>query len=137
MRTTCRTFLSRYKMSTHVAKNYVPTIINDRSLLHRLVSELHALEKECKLAWPDFKRHPRQTTIKVVRVTVKKSRQVLFAPNVLAALAVVLSVVLTVILFEHKLSRTASAADSPEPALAYDIRIIKLNDDDKKPDQAA
>ena len=122
-------------MSTHVAKHYVPTIINDRSLLPRLVSELRALEQDCKLAWPDFKQHPGHTTIKVVRVTLKRTRQVLFAPNVLAALAVVLAVVVTVILFEHKLSRTASASDSTEPALAYDTTIIKLNDLDKKPDQ--
>ena len=122
-------------MSTHVAKHYVPTIINDRSLLRRLVSELRLVKDECQLAWPGFKRHPGQTILEVVRVTFKWGRQVLFAPNALAALAIVLAVVVTVILFEHKFSRTASASDSTEPALALDVRIIKLNDLDKKPDQ--
>ncbi|HEV8368692.1 MAG TPA: TonB family protein [Pyrinomonadaceae bacterium] len=121
-------------MSTHVAKNYVPTIINDRLLLPRLVSELCAIQQECKLAWPDFKRHPGQATINVARVTVRKSRQVLFASNVLAALAVVLAVVVTVILFERKLHPTPSAFDSTKPTLAAEVTIIKLDDLDKKPD---
>jgi hypothetical protein len=59
----------------------------------------------------------------------------LFAPNVLAAFAVVATIVGTVILLERRLPRTVSASDPTETLLASETTIIKLNELDKEPEQ--
>src|SRR5213593_426507 len=115
-------------MSTHVAKDYVPSIINSRPLLPRLASELSALEHECKRAWPDFKQHPMQATAQIGRAAINMSRQVLLAPNVLDAVFTVMAVVVTVLLFERKLPPTVSAPDQSDMDLASEVSIVKLNE---------
>jgi TonB family protein len=119
-------------MSTHVANEYVPTIINSRPLVPRLATELKALEQECKLAWPYFKQHPIRTTAELVRTTLKRSVRVLLAPSVLVALSTVSIFVLAVLVFERT-HRTSGGTDgSPETPPMSELTIINLNELDNK-----
>ena len=72
-------------MSTPISNEYIPTIIDSRSLLPRLASELRTLEHECRKAWPHFKRHPLLMTAEWTRSGVRRIVHALLAPNVLAA----------------------------------------------------
>jgi TonB family protein len=119
-------------MSTHVAKEYVPTIINSRPLLPRLATELKALEQECRLAWPYFKQHPVHATLRLVRTTFKKSVRVLLAPNVLAALSTVSMIVLSVLVFERTHQTFGGTDDSAETPPISELTIINFKELDKK-----
>ena len=72
-------------MSTPISNEYIPTIIDSRSLLPRLANELKSLEQECKKAWPHFKRHPLLMTAEWTRSGVRRIVHALLAPNVVAA----------------------------------------------------
>src|SRR6185295_14181435 len=90
-------------MSTNSCREFVPTIIDSRPLLPRLASELSALEQECERLWPEFRAHPASTTSRVLSAAIRRSRKVLLAPNVLAALMTVAIVVVAVVLTERAL----------------------------------
>src|SRR6478752_5861740 len=119
-------------MSTYVANEYVPTIINSRPLLSRLAAELKALEHECKSAWPSFKQHPIHATSKLVRRTFKRSVRVLLAPNVLAALSTVSMIVLAVLVFERTHRTFGGTDDSAETLPTSELTVINLKELDKK-----
>ena len=119
-------------MSTYVAKEYVPTIINSRPLLPRLATELKALEHECESAWPYFRQHPILTTSGLVRRTLKRSVRVVIAPNVLAALSTVSMVVLAVLVFEQTHRTFVGTDDSAETEATSEPTMINLKELDKK-----
>jgi len=124
-------------MSTYIAKEYVPTIINSRPLLPRLATELKALEQECKSAWPYFKQYPIRTTARLVRRTLKRSVGVLLAPNVLAALSIVSMIVLAVLVFERTHRTFGGIDDSAETPPKSELTVINLKELDKKDDDGS
>ena len=124
-------------MSTHVAKEYVPTIINNRPLLPRLATELMALEQECKLAWPYFKQHPIRTTARFVRRTLKRSVRVLLAPNVLTALSTVSMIVLAVLVFERTHRTFGGTDNSAETLPTSELTVSNLKELDKKDNEGS
>jgi TonB family protein len=117
-------------MSTNSAREFVPTIIDSRSLLPRLALELTALEAECRRAWPEFKRHPINITGEIARATIRRGRRVLFAPNVLAALLTVTIVVITVVLTEKAMTITG-AAPKDDGVFAPEITVLNLEPPNK------
>ena len=117
-------------MRTNLAKDFVPTIIDSRPLLPRLVSELNSLEHELKLAWPEFKKHPFHAGVRIAKTTVRRGRQILLAPHVLAALTTVALVVVIVLLAERTLPRTIASAEPSELEHASVMTIINLKDRD-------
>jgi len=123
-------------MSTQ-ANEYFPTIINNRALLQRLVTELRALERDCKLAWPHFKRHPIQAISSIVQTNIKRSVRILFAPNVLAAFFVVGAIVIAVLVFERGLSHPDAPEPSDRTAMASELMLIDLKEPEKKHDDRA
>jgi TonB family protein len=120
-------------MSTNSRREFLPTIIDSRPLLPRLASELSALERECRTVWPEFKRHPFHITARVTRSTLSRGRQVLFAPNVLAALVTVAVVVLTVVLTERALV-IVTATHQPEDVVTQQITLLDLDQVQKTKD---
>jgi len=124
-------------MSTYVAKEYVPTIINSHPLFPRLATELMALEHECKLAWPYFRQHPIHATSKLVRRTFKRSVRVLLAPNVLAAISTVSMIVLAVLVFERTHRTFAGIDDSAETPSTSELTVINLKELDKKSEDSS
>jgi len=117
-------------MRTNLAKDFVPTIIDSRPLLPRLVFELSALEHECKLAWPEFKRHPVHAIVVIAHATARRSRQILLTPHVIAAVLTVAVVVVTVLLAERTLPRTVASSEPVETERASVMTIINLKDRD-------
>jgi TonB family protein len=96
--------VTRYQMSNNSCNEFVPTIIDTRPLLPRLALELTALKQECERAWPEFKRHPVHAAARAAAAAISRSRRVLLAPHVLAALTTVGIVVGTVVLMERALA---------------------------------
>jgi TonB family protein len=123
-------------MSTHVAKDYIPTIIDSRPLLPRLAAELSLLQQECKLAWPEFKKQPVPLTLQVFRVGLRRGRRVLFAPNVLAALLSVAFLVAIVLVAERTLPKRDQGSEEKQLP-GSDVAIINLHELDKKPDDGS
>ena len=119
-------------MSIHVAREYVPTLINNRSLLPRLAAELGALQRDCKSAWPYFKQHPFSIAFKFACATLNRTRQQLFTPNVLAAFATVATIVLIVVLFERVVPTTLAEREQNQAQLTTDATFINLSELDKK-----
>jgi TonB family protein len=115
-------------MSTYTANEYVPTIINNRPLLPRLVNELHGLEEDCKLAWPKFKQHPIKTISIILSAALKRIGRALLAPNVLAALFMVSALVLSVLTFERTLANRKDDPDSIATLTGPDVSYVKLNE---------
>jgi len=113
-------------MSSNPGRDFLPTIIDSRPLLPRLASELTALEEECRLAWPEFKRHPIQMTKSLGAAAVRRSRRVLLAPHVLAAFSTIAIVVVVVVLSERALV-IVTAYPVADDLNIRDIRIIELN----------
>ena len=114
-------------MSQPVAGEYVPTIINERSLLPRLASEIYALQRECRLAWPYFKQHPLELTAALAVAFIKYSRRKLLTGHVLAAVFTVMCVVAAVGVFERHIPPSVQAADSDETQLAEKATFINLD----------
>jgi TonB family protein len=110
---------------------YVPTIIDSRPLLPRLTSELSFLELELKSAWPEFKKRPVRGTVGFCRTVTKTGGRVLFAPNVLAALLTVATVVVVVVILERNLPGIVGAR-AEERVAASELTILNLKELDKK-----
>jgi len=124
-------------MSTHLAKDYVPTIIDSRSLLPRLGAELSLLEEECKLAWPGFKQHPAQQTVRFIEVSLKRFVGLLLAPNVLAALLTVVCIVVIVLLAERTFPNPKDTSDQISSQAGLDMTFINLHSLDQKTDDGS
>ncbi|HSB27002.1 MAG TPA: energy transducer TonB [Pyrinomonadaceae bacterium] len=119
-------------MSTSVAKDYVPTIINSRPLLSRLATELSSFEREIKNAWPDFSRHPIKSTIETIRLICKQGSRLLFAPNVLVALATV-ACILAIALLVDRASRTKHPTGENISEVVSGVTILDLQQFPKQP----
>jgi len=119
-------------MSTNFSSEYVPTILNSRSLLNRLAIEILAVERDCKAAWPNFKQHPVQVSSHFVLATLRQGRRVFLTTNVTAAVLVVASIVLTVMLFERTSRRVDPGSDLDENQLKAEATIINLNELEQK-----
>jgi len=119
-------------MSTSVGKEYVPTIINSRSLLARLTIELSALQLDLKRGWPEFKKHPVESVIEIIRQEIKHTGRVLVAPNVLTACATVICIVAAVLLFDRTHLK-ARSTDDKDDYIASEIAILKFSRPEEKP----
>ena len=119
-------------MSTNSNCEYFPTIINNRSLLNRLTTEIMAVERECKAAWPNFKQHPFSVSSQCGLGVIRRGRSVLLTTNVAAAVLIVTSIVLTVIMFERHSRRVVSDPETNENELQAGATIINLNEMDQK-----
>ena len=118
-------------MSISVGKEYVPTIINSRSLLARLALELSSLKDDLRKAWPEFKKHPAHSIIEIIRLEIKRAARVLFAPNVLAACATIICVVAVAVLFDR--TRLGSKSpDDPKANIASELTILTLSPPETK-----
>src|SRR5262245_34799566 len=110
-------------MDTSVAKEYLPTIINSRSLLTRLMVELRGLHQDVRSAWPEFRKHPFESIVKSSRSLFKRSG-VLFAPNVIAAFAIVLVILASALLVDrarHKIH------DNTNNVVIAELTILNLH----------
>ena len=96
-------------MSTPISNDYIPTIIDSRSLLPRLASEIETLGHECRKVWPHFKRHPLLITAEWTRSGVRRIVHTLLAPNVLAAFIGVGFVTMLALLADRSLSARVEA----------------------------
>jgi TonB family protein len=119
-------------MSTPKCNDYIPTIIDSRSLLPRLASELTSLQHDCKKAWPDFKRHPFLISARLAQAGVRNLVRVIFAPHVLAAIVGVTFVTAIVLLADRKLTPTGETKDPgndevPEMTM-INVTVIKRTD---------
>ena len=123
-------------MRTHMANEYVPTIINNQPLLSRLASELHALEQECELAWPKFKQHPIKTISAILSAVLRRSSQALVAPNVLTALFIVGAIVLSVLTFERTVAKRTVDPDLTATLVGSEVSLIKVNELANKRDRS-
>jgi TonB family protein len=121
-------------MSTRHAEDYLPTIIDYRPLLPRLATELRLLGQELRFAWPDFKQHPAHTTSLIGKAVLKRSQQVLLAPNVLAAMFTVCVIVMTVLLAERTLLPKESFPGPSENISSSEVTMLILKELDKTAD---
>jgi TonB family protein len=117
-------------MNISVGRDYVPTILNSRSLLGRLTTELSSVQQDLKHAWPEFKKHPVETVIEIIRKEIKQAGRVLIAPNVLAACATVFCIVGVVVLFDraHLLPKSP---DDKNGTIATELTMLSLSRPDK------
>ena len=112
-------------MDGTVCKEYVPTIIDSRPLLARLTIELSSVQRDLQAAWPKFKKHPVESLLAISRQAIKRASRVLVAPNVLAALAAVLCIVVTAVLFDRR-PQTNLPPNDENAAAATEINILNL-----------
>ena len=113
-------------MSISVGHDYVPTIINSRSLLARLMIELSSVQRDLKHAWPQFRERPLQSLIEIIRQELKRAGRVLMAPNVLAACATVVCIVAVAVLFDQT-PLGPKPIDDPKAIIASELTILTLN----------
>lgn len=118
-------------MSISAGKEYVPTIINSRSLVARLTIELSSVQQDLKRAWPEFKKHPVESVIEIIRHEIKQAGRVLVAPNVLAACATVICIVAVALLFDRTRYEPKSG-DDKNYDIATEIDILNFTRPDKK-----
>src|SRR3954466_11877917 len=95
-----------------VSVEYRPTIIGENSLPRRLVFQINFLIERATLAWPRFKSNPGAFLREESRELSQTLRLTLARPylrtGLLAAVAIILSVVCTVTIFERRAAhRTA------------------------------
>ena len=117
-------------MNISVGKEYVPTIINSRSLPARLALELSSLQQELKRAWPEFKKHPVESLIEIISKALRRAVPVLVAPNVIGACAIVVSIVALALLFDRT---REDALDDRNSDIATEINLLDFSSLDKKP----
>jgi len=114
-------------MRSHHVSEFVPTIIDSKPLLPRLVAELGFLEVEIKSAWPELKRDPLHVSLSLSRRLFNRSGRLLLAPNVVAALLLVTLIVLTVILVEQTFPNTVKAQEEKQD-ITTEINILDLKE---------
>ena len=113
-------------MSISVGQDYVPTIINSRSLLARLMIELSSVQRDLIHARPEFKERPLQSLIEIIRQELKRAGRVLIAPNVLAACATVVCMVAVAVLFDQTPIGPKPTGD-PKAINGSGLTILTLN----------
>jgi TonB family protein len=112
-------------MSTPVRKEYIPTIIDSRSLLPRLASELTSLQRDCKKAWPDFKRDPFLFIAQFARSGVRTITHGVLAPNVIAALIGVTLVIAIVVFADRKFTPKGETKET-DNEVASEMTMLNL-----------
>jgi TonB family protein len=122
-------------MNISVGKEYVPTIINSRSLLARLMVELTSVQQDLKRAWPEFKKHPVESIVEIILLEIKRAARVLAAPNVLAACATIICVVAVAVLFDRTRPGPKPPPNDENADVATEISILNLSQQNKKPDE--
>ncbi|HEY6245144.1 MAG TPA: energy transducer TonB [Pyrinomonadaceae bacterium] len=121
-------------MSISVGKEYVPTIINSRSLLARLALELGSLKQDLRNAWPEFKKHPVESVVSIIRQEIERAGRVLFAPSFIAACAILVCLVAVALLFDRTRLGPKPPLNDENADIAIEIGIPNLSRQDKKPD---
>jgi TonB family protein len=121
-------------MTISVGQEYVPTIINSRSLLARLALELSSLKQELRNAWPEFKKHPVESVVSTIRHEIKAGR-VLVSPNVLAACAIVVCIVAVALVFDRTRLAPSASLNNENADIATDISILNVSQQDQKSDE--
>ena len=121
-------------MTISVGKEYVPTIINSRSLLARLTLELSSLKQDFTNAWPEFKKHPVESVVSIIRKEIKQAGRVLVAPGFIAACAIVVCIVAVALLFDRMRLGPKPPPNDENADIATEIRILNHIQQDKKPD---
>lgn len=102
---------ARHSTATPI-NEYQPTIIESGLLLSRLAVEIDFLKTELRLAWLDFKAHPKQFTIQTIRDFFKRSRVIVQAmPATSIALVIVTIAICTAVLIDRKKSESAAFID--------------------------
>jgi TonB family protein len=76
-------------------RTFAVTIIDPAGLLSRLLSEIRFQHQQMKTIWPRFKLDPRGVTAEIMVHNIHQVRRLCRTPNVLAALAISLLVVLS------------------------------------------
>jgi len=122
-------------MSISVGKDYVPTIINSRSLLARLTIELSSLQQDFRNAWPEFKKHPVESVIEIIRQEVKVGVRFLASPNVVGACAIVVCIVAVALLFDRTRLGPKPPPNDENADIGIEIGILNLSQQNKKPDE--
>ena len=122
-------------MNICVGKEYVPTIINSRSLLARLALELSSLKEDLRNAWPQFKKHPVESVVSIIRQEIEQTGRVLVAPSFIAACAIVVCIVAVALLFDRTRLGPKFQLNDENADVATEISILNLSQQDKKPDE--
>ena len=95
-------------------RQYQPTIIETRSLLARLLIQIAFLRDELKRSWIEFKNNPSLFSRTMSREIVQRLRTFLSTPNLipatLTAVAAITCVILVVVLFDKRASRSSDVA---------------------------
>ena len=112
-------------MSTPVSNEYFPTIIDSRSLLPRLASELKSVERECKDAWPDFKRHPVLITGRLLRSGSRRVSSTVLSPHALVAFIGV-ALISSAALLVDRIHASDRGPESAENNVTPEITILEL-----------
>ena len=94
-----------------VVREYKLTIIDSSHLPRRLVAELHFVEHELKLVWPDLKRDPLDFGVRGARASLALLNRVFVAPNVTALLVVVALVALVLVVEKNARFRDSASID--------------------------
>ena len=122
-------------MNISVGQEYVPTIINSRSLLARLALELSSLKEDLRSAWPQFKKHPVESVVSIIRQEIEQAGRVLVAPSFIAACAIVVCIVAVTLLFDRTRLGPKPPPNDENADIAIEIGIPILSQQDKKPDE--
>lgn len=91
---------------------FTVTMISNRGLAQRLASELAFVANRIKQAWPEFKRDPIEVVSRGAIVGVRRLKELMFAPNVLAATATAVSLVMVAILCVLLAGKASSTRDA-------------------------
>ena len=112
-----------------LACEYRVTLISERSLAQRLVTEGQFLFDSVRRAWPRFKSSPTNYTWVQLRLINEQARQIVTRPYVAASLLTAISIILAVtvgaILFDRRGHRTANVGEPDEdlvPSVTLDLR---------------
>ena len=102
---------ARHSTATPI-NEYQPTIIESGLLLSRLAVEIDFLKTELRLAWLDFKEHPKQFTTQTIHDFFKRSRVIVQAmPATSIALVIVTIAICAALLIDRKKSESAAFID--------------------------
>src|SRR6266567_4768407 len=118
----------------HADYDYRPTLISDRPLALRLITELRFLIERLRRAWPRFQRHPVAfTRIQINRLQIELSAALArphVASGLLTALALMCAVVGSVLVLErrHSAPLTIDEAGDFARTITIDMNDTKQNE---------
>jgi TonB family protein len=113
--------------------HYQPTIIETGLLLERLATQIAFLREELKRSWIEFKGNPGEFLLSLIHALAQRLRKMLATPYFLRALstavAIVICLVVTVLLFERVTAKPGHALENSEPQ-PLEIVMLKVPNDD-------